>query len=128
MLHTLKSVPGVALPLRAVERRAQALACVILLALGCADDPGTPPPPPPAGLVLVKSVPVPERYGIHDTFVRDGLAFVLAWDAGVFIYDVGNGMSGGTPQSPALVSSVATTWGQAHNAWWFHNPNTGERR
>jgi hypothetical protein len=107
---------------------AQALACVILLALGCADDPGTPPPPPPAGLVLVKSVPVPERYGIHDTFVRDGVAFVLAWDTGVIIYDVGNGMSGGTPANPVRVSQVATTGGQAHNAWWFHNPNTGERR
>lgn len=114
--HTLKSV---------------ALACVVLMTAACPGDPGIsppPPPPPPASLVLLKSVPVPELYGIHDTFVRDGLAFVLAWDAGLIVYDVGNGIRGGTPESPVLVSQVATDGGQAHNAWWFHNPNTGERR
>jgi hypothetical protein len=79
-------------------------------------------------LPLVAQVPITENYGIHDTYVRDGLAFVLAWNTGVQIYDVGNGIEGGTPANPVLVSSVATLGGQAHNGWWFHNPNTSEQR
>ena len=42
---------------------------------------------------------VPADYGIHDTYVRDGLAFVFAWNSGVIIYDVGNGIKGGAPLS-----------------------------
>ena len=97
-----------------------------LLGASCVDDDGNIPPPPD-GLTLVREVPVVENYGIHDTYVRAGLAFVLAWNTGVLIYDVGNGIRGGTPENPGLVSSVPTTGGQAHNGWWFHNPNTSER-
>ncbi len=78
--------------------------------------------------LLVQSVPIPENYGIHDTFVRDGIAFVFAWDSGVIFYDVGNGLAGGTPAAPVRVGGVVTQGGQAHNGWWFWNPNTGERR
>lgn len=87
----------------------------------------------PGDIALVATVPVPPNYGVHDTYVRDGLAFVLAWDEGVYIYDVGNGVAGGSPSVPALVSQTVTAIGQdgvspsAHNAWWFHNPN-GEKR
>ncbi|MEO8201775.1 MAG: hypothetical protein ABI679_14695 [Gemmatimonadota bacterium] len=76
----------------------------------------------------VGQVPIVENYGIHDTFVRDGLAFVCAWDEGVQIYDVGNGIKGGSPSNPVLVSSIKTAGGQSHNAWWFHNPVTGEKK
>ncbi|MGI9041779.1 MAG: LVIVD repeat-containing protein, partial [Gemmatimonadales bacterium] len=87
----------------------------------------------PESLDLVAEVPIPEFYGIHDTYVRDGLAFVFAWDTGVIIYDVGNGLRGGSPASPQEVSRLVTAAGEApssavHNGWWFHNPNTGERR
>jgi hypothetical protein len=87
----------------------------------------------PAAPVLVRREPVEPHYGIHDTFVRDGLAFVFAWDEGVIIYDVGNGMRGGSPSSPVEVSRLVTaaTSGSSpavHNGWWFHNPITGERR
>jgi hypothetical protein len=83
--------------------------------------------------VLVAAVPIPPNYGIHDTFVRDGLAFVSAWDSGLMIFDVGNGVAGGTPSSPQLVGSVVTAasglnGARVHNAWWFHNPVSGERR
>ena len=33
-------------------------------------------------------------------YVRDGLAFVFAWNTGVIIYDVGNGIAGGSPTQP----------------------------
>jgi hypothetical protein len=88
----------------------------------------------PSAISLSASVPIPPAYGIHDTFVRDGLAFVFAWNTGVIIYDVGNGMRGGTPHSPVEVSRILTAddgveGGSAvHNGWWFHNPVTGEAR
>ncbi|HEY6807951.1 MAG TPA: hypothetical protein VI160_04105 [Gemmatimonadales bacterium] len=80
------------------------------------------------GVVLTATVPMPANYGIHDTFVRDGIAFVCVWNSGVQIYDVGNGIAGGSPASPAPISTIITTGGEAHNAWWFWNPNTGEKK
>jgi hypothetical protein len=79
------------------------------------------------------SYPIPPFYGIHDTFVRDGYAFVFAWDEGLYILDVGNGSHGGSPTTPMLVSHTGDRnaplfGGQTHNGWWFHNPNTGEKR
>ena len=50
------------------------------------------------------------------------------------IYDVGNGMRGGSPSNPQLVSGIITSTDnvpggpQVHNAWWFHNPVSGENR
>ena len=91
-------------------------------------DGGTGPQP-----VLVASVAIPAKYGIHDTFIRDGLVFVCAWNTGVMIYDMGNGMSGGSPSNPQLLDTATYVTAvpgdmQAHNAWWFWNPNTGERK
>ncbi|HEU4525021.1 MAG TPA: hypothetical protein VFR62_08360 [Gemmatimonadales bacterium] len=87
----------------------------------------------PSDIELAASVPIPPTYGIHDTYVRDGLAFVFAWDAGVIIYDVGSGIRGGSPESPVEVSRLVTAAGSAgspavHNGWWFHNPVTDEAR
>jgi len=79
-------------------------------------------------IALTSTVPVPANYGHHDTFVRDGIAFVCAWNTGVLIYDVGDGVRGGSPQSPQLIASLVTAGGQVHNAWWFHNPVTGEKK
>jgi hypothetical protein len=88
----------------------------------------------PAAIALRATVPIPPDYGIHDTYVRDGLAFVFAWNTGVIIYDVGNGIRGGTPSRPVEVSRLLTAddgvaGGSAvHNGWWFHNPVRGENR
>ena len=88
---------------------------------------------PAGGIALVKEVAIPPHYGIHDTFVRDGLAFVFAWDEGVYIFDVGNGMAGGSPANPVEVSKTVTAIGvnspspSVHNGWWFHAPG-GEKR
>jgi hypothetical protein len=43
------------------------------------------------------------RY-LHDIMVVDGLAYLAYWNDGLIILDVGNGMKGGTPEQPALVS------------------------
>lgn len=87
----------------------------------------------PAGPALVHRRPIPANYGIHDTYVRDGLAFVFAWNEGFILYDVGNGIRGGSPSSPVEVSRLVTSASDAgspavHNGWWFHNLVTGERR
>jgi hypothetical protein len=87
----------------------------------------------PTDIIRVSVVPVPANYGIHDTYVRDGLAFVFAWDTGFIIYDVGNGMGGGSPPNPVEVSRLITAATSSsspavHNGWWFHNPVTGEKR
>ncbi|HEX7918603.1 MAG TPA: hypothetical protein VF454_04320, partial [Gemmatimonadales bacterium] len=59
-------------------------------------------------IVQVASVSQPSTYGIHDTYVRDGLAFVSDWNAGMRIYDVGDGRLGGAPASPQLIGSIVT--------------------
>jgi hypothetical protein len=88
----------------------------------------------PGAIVVTATVAIPPAYGIHDTYVRDGLAFVFAWNTGVIIYDVGNGIAGGSPAVPREVSRLLTAangvaGGSAvHNGWWFHNPVRNERR
>ena len=88
----------------------------------------------PASIALGAAVPIPPAYGIHDTYVRDGLAFVFAWNTGVIIYDVGNGILGGSPSQPVEVSRLLTAddgvagGASVHNGWWFHNPVRGENR
>jgi hypothetical protein len=87
----------------------------------------------PYRVTPVASVPIPPHYGLHDTYVRDGIAFAFAWDTGVIIYDVGNGIRGGSVAAPVEVSRLITAAGTAaspavHNGWWFHNPVTHEAR
>jgi len=43
------------------------------------------------------------RY-LHDIMVVDGLAYLAYWNDGLIVLDVGNGMKGGTPENPVLVS------------------------
>lgn len=90
---------------------------------------------PVSAPLLIASVPTPTGATYdHDTFVRDGLAFAFMWNAGVRIYDVGNGVSGGSPANPILVGSLITNTNgvpggaQVHNGWWFHNPVTGQNK
>jgi len=104
------------------------LAGVCALA-ACGGDGGTvTPPPPPSDIVLVDTIPVLPNYGIHDQYLRDGLDIICAWNTGILIYDVGNGIMGGSPANPKLVGSTTTAGGEAHNTWWFHNPNTNEKK
>ncbi len=85
-------------------------------------------------IALLDSVPVPANYGIHDTYVRDGVCFVFAWNTGVIIYDVGNGIRGGSPGNPVEISRLIPSANNVpggpavHNGWWFHNPVSGEHR
>ena len=44
---------------------------------------------------------------LHDIDIGDGLAYLSYWNDNLIILDVGNGMKGGTPASPQLVSQFA---------------------
>ncbi len=83
---------------------------------------------------IVATVPIPPLYGQHDTFVRDGIAFLCAWNTGVIIMDVGNGVKGGSPTHPVEISRFVTGGApgvsdpSVHNAWWFQNPVTHEKK
>ncbi len=56
---------------------------------------------------------------LHDVYVRDGLAFLSHWNAGLIILDVGNGVAGGSPANPIEVSRIQTAGGDVHNAWYW---------
>jgi len=48
----------------------------------------------------------PDQMGnsLHDIDVQDGLAYLSYWNEGMVILDVGNGIKGGSPSEPKLVS------------------------
>jgi hypothetical protein len=71
------------------------------------------------------------RY-LHDISITDGLAYLAYWNDGLIILDVGNGIKGGSPENPKLVSQykydlsalyarVEGIWGLSargtHTAW-----------
>jgi hypothetical protein len=75
------------------------------------------------------------RY-VHDVDVKDGLAYLSYWNDGLVILDVGNGIKGGSPTNPQLVSQlkynldevyarVDQIWGLSargtHTAWRHKN-------
>ena len=64
---------------------------------------------------------------VHDVFVRDGILFTALWNQGIAIWDIG-GVGTGSVSNPVMLGSLATVDGSAHNVWWYHNPNTGEKR
>ena len=41
---------------------------------------------------------------LHDVDIQDGLAYLSYWNDGLVILDIGNGMAGGSPSNPQLVS------------------------
>src|SRR5437867_11573199 len=60
------------------------------------------------------------RY-LHDIMVVDGLAYLAYWNDGLIIVDVVNGMKGGSPESPQLVSQLKydlnATYARVEQLW-----------
>lgn len=65
---------------------------------------------------------------VHDVFVRDGILFTALWNGGLEIWDIGGAGSGGSVDAPVPLGSVVTVGGEAHNVWWFHNAQNGDKR
>ena len=71
---------------------------------------------------------MPANYGLHDQYVRAGLAFLSVWNTGLKIYDVGDGRAGGSPANPVEIGpGIVTAGGAVHNAWWYWAPD-GQKR
>ncbi len=58
------------------------------------------------------------RY-LHDLQVKDGLAYLAYWRDGLVILDVGNGMKGGTPEKPQLVSQLRFNHHELYGNGWL---------
>ncbi len=57
------------------------------------------------------------RY-LHDLQVIDGLAYLAYWRDGIVILDVGNGIKGGSPEHPQLVSSYRFNYDELYGSGW----------
>jgi hypothetical protein len=58
------------------------------------------------------------RY-LHDLQVKDGLAYLAYWRDGLIILDVGNGISGGSPENPKLVSQYRFNHYELYGDGWL---------
>ena len=58
------------------------------------------------------------RY-LHDLQIKDGLAYLAYWRDGLIILDVGNGMKGGSPEKPVLVSQFRFNHHELYGNGWL---------
>ncbi len=58
------------------------------------------------------------RY-LHDLQVKDGLAYLAYWRDGLIILDVGNGIKGGSPEKPQLVSRLPFNHHELYGNNWL---------
>jgi uncharacterized protein YjdB len=58
------------------------------------------------------------RY-LHDLQVKDGLAYLAYWRDGLVILDVGNGVKGGSPEHPQLVSQLRFNHHELYGNGWL---------
>ncbi len=58
------------------------------------------------------------RY-VHDVQVKDGLAYLAYWRDGLVILDVGNGVKGGSPEKPQLVSQLRFNYHELYGNGWL---------
>jgi hypothetical protein len=65
-------------------------------------------------------------HSIHDVWVEDGIAYSSNWGDGIQLVDVGNGISGGSPENPKQFASYAYPSGDNHAAFPFHSKSTGK--
>jgi hypothetical protein len=74
---------------------------------------------------LAKPFTSPEREAftggryLHDVQVKDGLLYAGYWRDGLVILDVGNGLKGGSPQAPKLVSQLRFNYHELYGPGWL---------
>jgi hypothetical protein len=66
---------------------------------------------------VARWAPRPSPYGryVHDIDVQDGLVYASWWDDGLVILDVGNGIKGGTPSNPRVVTQFKYDFDKLYN-------------
>ena len=55
----------------------------------------------------------------HDLQVKDGIAYLAYWRDGLVILDVGNGVAGGSPENPKLVSQYHFNHYELYGDGWL---------
>jgi hypothetical protein len=68
---------------------------------------------------LVTTGGMPGGRYVHDVQVKDGLAYLAYWRDGVVILDVGNGIKGGSPTKPQLVSQLRFNYHELYGNGWL---------
>jgi plastocyanin len=63
------------------------------------------------------------RY-LHDLMVKDGFAYLAYWRDGLIILDVGNGVKGGSPEHPQLVSQFHYNHHELYGNGWLAGTHT----
>ena len=58
------------------------------------------------------------RY-LHDLQVKNGIAYLAYWRDGLVILDVGNGMAGGSPENPKLISQYHFNHYELYGDGWL---------
>jgi hypothetical protein len=58
------------------------------------------------------------RY-LHDVQVKDGLIYLAYWRDGLIILDVGNGIKGGSPERPQMVSQFRLNYNELYGDGWL---------
>jgi len=58
------------------------------------------------------------RY-LHDLQVKDGIAYLAYWRDGLVILDVGNGVAGGSPENPKLISQYRFNHYELYGDGWL---------
>jgi len=58
------------------------------------------------------------RY-LHDLQVKDGIAYLAYWRDGLVILDVGNGMAGGSPENPKLITQYHFNHYELYGDGWL---------
>jgi hypothetical protein len=66
------------------------------------------------------------RY-LHDLQVKDGLAYLAYWRDGLVILDVGNGMKGGSPEHPQVVSRFFWNHHELYGDGWVAGTHSAFR-
>ena len=56
---------------------------------------------------------------LHDVQVVDGLIYMGYWKDGLVILDVGNGIKGGSPEHPQLVSQLRFNYSELYGPGWL---------
>ena len=74
---------------------------------------------PTAATINTKEGSITSGRYLHDLQVKDGLAYLAYWRDGLIILDVGNGMSGGSPENPKLVSQYRFNHYELYGDGWL---------
>jgi plastocyanin len=79
---------------------------------------------PTAAMIAGPMGPMSSGRYLHDLYVKDGFAYLAYWRDGLIILDVGNGLKGGSPEHPQLVSQYKFNHYELYGNGWLAGTHT----